>query len=281
MGSWFSSGTFGRVYTAGELQTLYPDEATFNTAAGQRSGADVRRAFVARQVGDKQASLGVLMLVYFMLSLFIYLGVSVVPNYAQIDDQMGVLSVPHSIWGIWPMITVVVYAWTFFFGAYFTVARVVMGARGFFAVLLIGILAHIAHLVLAIIELSQCTSLLCTNANSTVGKGFLIGLIVVLGVFIVWLIIVWLVASSFIKLLTEGLQAGWVPGAGPATRLQANRTLAAASGDFQLTTPLMSDTAPNGATGFVDENGLADEEGGDEAVGGRYRGSVTHYWKDK
>ena len=43
----------------------------------------------------------------------------------------------------------------------------------------------------------------------------------------------------------------------------------------------MSDTAPNGATGFVDENGLADEEGGDEEVGGRYRGSVTNYWKDK
>jgi hypothetical protein len=154
-----------------------------------------------------------------------------------------------------------------------------MGARGFFGVLLIGILAHIAHLVLAIIELVQCDSFLCLNTNSTVGKGFLIGLIVVLGVFIVWLIIVWLVAASYVKLLTEGLQSGWVPGAGPATRLQANRTLAAASGDFQLTTPLMSDTT--GDNGIVEQNGFAEEDG-EEDVGRRYTGgSVTNYWKDK
>ena len=274
MGSWFSSGTFGRVYTAAELQMLYPDNATFQTAAGQRSGVDVRRAFVARQVGDKQASLSVLMIIYFILSLFIYLGASVVPNFAQIDNQPGVLAMPHSIWGIWPMVTVMVFAWTFFFGAYFNVARVVMGARGFFGVLLVGILIHIAHIVLAIIELVQCQSFLCLNTNSTVGKPFLIGLVVVVGVFIVWLIIVWLVAASYITLLTEGIQAGWIPGGAPGTRLDANRTLAAASGNgIQMTAPLL--------------NGTGDADQGDGMEGDQISysmttqyGNVGKYWKN-
>jgi hypothetical protein len=232
MGNWCGAGTFGRVYTAEELQSnqFFPDNSVWQTQAGQVDGKRMRQAFISRQVGDKQASLFILILIYFLLSLFIYLGVSVIPDYAPIPQTSGVFSVPHSIWGIWPFVTIFVFQATFYFGSYFQVSRVVMGARAFYAVLVIDILVHIAHLVLVIVELANCQSLLCTCVNTTVGKGFLIALAAVEGVFVIWQIIVFVVASSFVRMITEGLRAGWMPGK-IQSRSQANVVLTGVPGE--------------------------------------------------
>lgn len=226
MGNSFATGAFGRVYTAEELQSpaFFPDDSLWETPKGNVDGRTMRTAFVARQVGDKQSTLFVLVLIYFVLSLFAYLGVSVVQDYAQTPTLVGVFSVPHSIWGIWPFLTVFVFQATMYFGVYFQVGRVVTGARVFYGVLVVDILLHITHLVLTIVELIQCNSELCTCVNSTVGKGFLIALACILGVFVIWQIILYIVASSFVTLIVEGLRAGWIPGL-MQSRDHANITL--------------------------------------------------------
>lgn len=221
MGNSCGSGAFGRVFTAEELMSLYPDNVKVDTEVGVRSGLDVRRAFVARQIGDKLGTLQMLFLIYFVLVTFCFLGLSIVQDWAQIPLLAGVTSVPHTIWGIWPYVTIYVYLAVSNFGPYFQVARVTTGMRAFHGVLLIDIMAHIAHEVFVIIELVQCSSALCTNANSTVGYGTLIALTAALGLFIVWQIIIWVVSANYERMLVEGLRAGWEPGA-ISTRNSAN-----------------------------------------------------------
>ena len=228
MGNWCGAGTFGRVYTASELMSasFFPDESQWRTGNGEMvDGLTMRQAFLSRQIGDKQSSLFFLVLIYFMLSCFIYLGVSVVPDYAPISQLMNAFSIPHSIWGIWPFLTVFVFQATFYFGAYFQVSRVIMAARAFYAILVIDILGHIGHLVVAAIELARCESDLCMCTNTTVGKGFLIALIAIQALFVIWMIIVYVVASSYVMLLREGTRAGWRPNA-IQTRNGANVILA-------------------------------------------------------
>ena len=246
MGNWCARGTFGEFPTRRELEITFPD-------------VTVRSAYIAKEVSAKLSTLSVLYVLYWALTTFFFLGLSVVPNYSQIPQGTG-FAVPHSIWGVWPSLTILVFTMTFYFGPFFQVSRVVMGSRFFFAVVLFDTLLHAAHFILALVELLEpCESLLCVDSR---GYAFLIALTAATGFFVIWNVIIIVVSRGYVNMIVEGLDAGWRPGAVIQSRKQANDILDNAIPDgvnasiaVQMQTPLLQAVARTAASYAVGGDG--------------------------
>lgn len=215
MGNWCGVGTFGRVYDLEELNLRYPSDQVrvIQNADGstqQITGADFKRAFVARQVGDKLSALWAWSWAYLILVLVGAIGFSVLPDFSPYR-QVG-LGVPHTVWAIWSLLTIAILWSTFSFGPYLRMQRVVRGLWFFYLVLLIDMFQNAAHLVMTVIERGRCDTALCLNTNTTVGQGFLTTLIVMLALHLVVDIFIWIVGSHYRKILQIGLLVGWRPG---------------------------------------------------------------------
>lgn len=215
MGNWCGVGTFGRVYSVDELNLRYPSDQvrTVRRRDGVTTtvtGADFKKAWIARQVGDKLSALWAWSWLYLILVLVGLVGFSVIPDYAPYP-RAG-LGVPHTVWAIWSLLTIAILWNVFSFGPYLRMQRVVLGLWFFYLVLLIDMFQNAAHLVLAILELARCDTALCLNTNSHVGKSFLITLVVLLSLHIIVNIFIWIVASHYRKALAVGIGVDWRPG---------------------------------------------------------------------
>ena len=122
-----------------------------------------------------------------LLWLILWSLASLVPGFALFDGTAGEVSALSHI-GWWMAIDIIVLfvgAKSTGFGLHYNkngviekgVGKVMAFLSFYIFVLVIGILAYIAHLVLSAIELSNCTSTLCVDQ-----KGFLIALIVGLSI---------------------------------------------------------------------------------------------------
>lgn len=131
---------------------------------------------------------GVVTIIFLALIVLVLWSIaSIVPGFARFDGAAGETSaISHIGWWIAIEIFVlVVGAMSTFFGLHYTkegaiekgVGRVRSFLTFYIFVLAIAIAANITHLVLSGLELSNCTSTLCTSQ-----KGFLIALLVILAV---------------------------------------------------------------------------------------------------
>lgn len=241
MGNRCCGSFFGRVMTAKELRRTWPDDEVFQTAAGEKSGLQMRQAYTTRAVTDKLSALTVINVIYFIMAVAIAgFGFSLIPGYAVLNDPSGTgLRVPHSIWFLSPAILIFLWALSFFFDPYYQTARIVMRSRIFNGFLLIDFLQNIAHLVFVVIELIQGTTGMASNTSTSAGTFFLIFLAVVLGIAIILDAIIYGVSANYALLLQEGVIAGWEPGA-VGSRREANRTLLDATGKALVEPQFMS-----------------------------------------
>lgn len=200
-------GNLGSTRTADEIMADYPD-------------AKVRDAYVSRLIANKLRTLTVLMMIDVVLQMVFFLAFSVVPNYAQIPQGNG-FGVPHTIFGIWPYIKVVVFFATFSFGPYFQISGVVSAARAFFTIVIIDIAIHMAHVIMCAVELSApCETLLCVDAS---GNSFLIALTIAIVVWIVWDILFLIGSWNYARTLEQVNLTGWSAQIG--SQRQANEVL--------------------------------------------------------
>lgn len=241
MGNRCCGSFFGRVPTAEELKRTYPDGQVFDTRAGQKNGAQMRQAWVTREVSDKLTALCTLLVIYFILAVGVAgFGFSLVPGYAQVNDPAGTgVRVPHSIWFFSSAILIVLWMTTFFFDPYYQIARMIVRSRIFNGFLLIDFLQNLTHLVFTIIEVVQGSTGLASNTTTPQGSFFLIFLIVLLAIFVLWDILIYTQSANWATLLVEGVKAGWVPGA-VGSRGAANDALLSSTGD-DLATAVRTD----------------------------------------
>jgi len=252
MGNRCCGSFFGRVKTAKELRLTWPDEETSQTAAGPKSGLEMRQAYSVRAVTDKLTALSVVIMLYFVLGpLVAGLGFSLVPGYPNVTDTVGTgTRVPHSIWFISSAILVFLWGMSFSFDPYYQVSRIIFRSRVFNGFLLIDLLQNIAHLVLTIIEVVQGTSGLASNTTTPSGTFFLITLIVFLVIFLIFDIFIYSISGNYATLLNESMLAGWQPGV-IGSRGRANNTLVSPSGDNLAYNSFVSTGAPMAQSGDV------------------------------
>lgn len=231
MGNRCCGSFFGRIMTTKELELTWPSDKMYKTTDGDKTGLQMRQAFVTRAVTDKLSALTAVNIIYFILAVLVAgLGFSMVPGYSVAIDPTGTgLRVPHSIWFVSSAILIFLWTMCFFFDPYYQVQRIIKRAMIFNGFLLIDLLQNIAHIVLVIIELVQGTTGMASNTSTPSGTFFLVFLVILLGVFIIIDIVIYSVSGNYALLLHEGVMAGWEPGV-IGSRKEANKILLDVSG---------------------------------------------------
>lgn len=214
MGNYCCPGIFARVPSPAEMNQMYPNQS-YNTRIGIKTGDMLKQAELTRMLSQKLGALTVLNVIYFVITVVLAGFISsLIPGYSSILDPSGTgTRVPHTIWFIWSAITVFMFTMSFYFGPYFHIKRFSDWSKiYFFAFLVPEIFQMIVHLIFVVIELVEVLSGMATNTTTPEGFTYLIILIVFIGLALVLDIVTAVVATSYMSLIDNAMQAGWKPG---------------------------------------------------------------------
>lgn len=168
-----------------------------------------RKKMYNKVLRQNQNGITALSIIAALLGFLLIVG-SIVPNYAY-NSPAGVLALPHSIFGLGPMVVVIITLLSVYFDINVKVQRTVVLTLVAIVFFIFALLASFTHIAFIIIELVNCATNLCLNTDSLFGKTSIwitLGVEIALVIIYIWTMIR---LSVYRRNLQNAIELDWSP----------------------------------------------------------------------
>ena len=199
-----------KAYDESMLDNAYEDE-NGETAMTITVNRPKFQALSTAMLASLLSQLTVFVAVSFFVALLV-VAASVVPDFANGSGGVTAFTHPHVVYMVAPLLVYFAYTQTMYFSPYLNIDRFLKRQWVFLLFLGLDVQSHVTHLVFISLEIHYCDSDLCTDANSNLGKIFLIILLVFVCVWIVLDIVIFILTLRYRKYMKQAVKLGWRPG---------------------------------------------------------------------